>query len=148
MAVYIKLSHGRATPDEELHDWGTDGPVLGPFLFVHCVYASEVNVQTVKGTEMNWPLPEGLFLYGGVYYGDWTVIDDANLADSTVLMARLVNLDEQQPNELQQPKTEPDRINCSGCGIKIVDPPEDASPEELLCDKCCEIYTVRGIRII
>ncbi len=29
--VYLNLMHGRATPDQQMNDWGFDGPILGPF---------------------------------------------------------------------------------------------------------------------
>jgi hypothetical protein len=34
MFVYLELYHGRHSPDENLDDWGFEGPVLGPFPYV------------------------------------------------------------------------------------------------------------------
>jgi hypothetical protein len=35
MTIYLKLIHGRDYPDQQMNDWGFDGPVLGPFEAVH-----------------------------------------------------------------------------------------------------------------
>jgi hypothetical protein len=40
--VYLHLFHGRSSPDEELDDWGSDGPVIGPLNYVHITYACDV----------------------------------------------------------------------------------------------------------
>lgn len=42
--LYIHLFHGRKTPDEELDDWGSDGPVIGPLRYVHGTYMSTLRV--------------------------------------------------------------------------------------------------------
>lgn len=36
----LYLFHGRATPDEELDDWGFDGPVLQGVDYVHSTYGT------------------------------------------------------------------------------------------------------------
>jgi len=38
--LYIRLFHGRTNPDQNMDDWGFDGPVLGPYKFVHTTYTS------------------------------------------------------------------------------------------------------------
>lgn len=35
MSVYLYLFHGRATPDEDVEDWGCEGPAIGPLDYVH-----------------------------------------------------------------------------------------------------------------
>src|SRR5690349_3416947 len=35
IGVLLELFHGRKSPDEELNDWGSSGPVLGPFRWIH-----------------------------------------------------------------------------------------------------------------
>lgn len=37
--LYIRLFHGRTDPNQDMDDWGTDGPVFGPYEFVHTTYA-------------------------------------------------------------------------------------------------------------
>jgi hypothetical protein len=44
--VYLQLFHGRKTPDEQMSGWGTEGPVLGPFPFVHSTYGSDIKVDS------------------------------------------------------------------------------------------------------
>lgn len=41
MSVYLYLFHGRATPDEDVEDWGCEGPAIGPLDYVHTTYGSE-----------------------------------------------------------------------------------------------------------
>jgi hypothetical protein len=38
--VYIELFHGRNNVDEHLEGWGLEGPVLGPFRYVHVTMTS------------------------------------------------------------------------------------------------------------
>jgi hypothetical protein len=48
MPVYLHLFHGRKSPDEQLDDWGEDGPVLGPLKYVHTTYARDLKVETAE----------------------------------------------------------------------------------------------------
>ena len=75
--VYLELFHGRHNPDEELDDWGFEGPILGPFPYVHITFASDIKV----GAEYILP-PQTLLAmhdlsytrdqveFAGSYYGD------------------------------------------------------------------------------
>lgn len=48
----LKLLHGRTTPDEELDDWGFDGPTLEGVSYVHSAYTMfTVGFQTVELAE-------------------------------------------------------------------------------------------------
>lgn len=89
MKVAIELFHGRRHPDEQLEDWGLQGPV---FLvdYVHVTYAGDL--------KLGLPEPAGdgdlryvgdLVFYGGFYYGDWSVFPEALLDRSPDLKARL-----------------------------------------------------------
>lgn len=40
--VYIYLFHGRDTITEELDDWGSEGPTIGPFKYVQITYMSDI----------------------------------------------------------------------------------------------------------
>jgi hypothetical protein len=70
MAVYLRLFHGRKTPDHTLDDWGTDGPVLGPLPYVHVTYCTEIKIGDAFEPI---PIVKDLAKYKGVYYGDWSV---------------------------------------------------------------------------
>ena len=43
--MYVQLLHGRKTVDEELDDWGYDGPCLGPIEWMHITYNNTLNIK-------------------------------------------------------------------------------------------------------
>ncbi len=80
--LYLKLLHGRASPDCEMEDWGSDGPWIGPLESFHCIYSSEIGMTFVGGEELSPMSPNEtvvppLYVYGqliyhdGIYYGDF-----------------------------------------------------------------------------
>ncbi len=71
LPIYIHLFHGRKTPDEQLEDWGHDGPVLGPFPFAHITYNTDIKLDNEAFHELRFV--DDLLYYDGVYYGDWSV---------------------------------------------------------------------------
>lgn len=42
--VYLELFHGRRSLDQDMDDWGLEGPILGPFDWVHTTYGSEIKL--------------------------------------------------------------------------------------------------------
>lgn len=94
MSVYIQLFHGRHTPDEELDDWGFDGPVLGPFPWFHMTYGCDVKLGddpiVVTGKEIDFPVPDndGFIQFLGSYYGDMSIVDRATIRKSPELLKR------------------------------------------------------------
>ncbi len=75
MSVYLRLFHGRVTPDEQLNDWGTDGPVFGPYDYVSTTYGCEIRMGNNVENPCELSIIDGLVFYDGIYYGDWTVFD-------------------------------------------------------------------------
>lgn len=74
MAVYLRLFHGRKHPDEELDDWGSDGPVFGPLDYVHTTYACHIKLGVPHHADLcELFLTGDMVYYDGVWYGDWTV---------------------------------------------------------------------------
>ena len=73
MSVYLKLFHGRNTPDEELEGWGFGGPTLGPLNYVHMTYGDNVKVGWGDREEDMFSLWEDMICYDGKWYGDWSV---------------------------------------------------------------------------
>lgn len=87
--LYIGCFHGRKTPDEELADWGAQGPVIGPLEYVHLTYMGDPKFEFASfedaqryfhldnehnQTEGNFDVVDGMLVVGdGMYYGDWTV---------------------------------------------------------------------------
>ena len=77
MPVYLELFHGRKSVDEDLEDWGEQGPILEPFQYVHTTYGADIKLQTMDGIDGNLhvvghEVPDLVF-YGGMFYGDWSV---------------------------------------------------------------------------
>lgn len=91
----LHLFHGRRTPDEELDDWGFDGPVIKGIAAFSCTYfttfrvtfADEESYQAAKSLTGWNPWDEltleitgsaGLVTttgeqHGPAYYGDWSL---------------------------------------------------------------------------
>jgi hypothetical protein len=94
VSVFLELLHGRKSQDEDLEDWGTNGPVLGPFEWVHTTYAQHVRCGRDGDGYLHFFLSGDLLYYDGVYYGDWSVFDASVLEKSPDLKARLQEPDE------------------------------------------------------
>jgi len=76
MAVYIRLFHARKDPNEDLDDWGFDGPVFGPYDWAHTTYAMHLKLGRKDGTLHELFVDEDMLYYGGAWYGDWSVFSD------------------------------------------------------------------------
>jgi hypothetical protein len=79
MSVYLTMFHGRDSVDEELEDWGSQGPTIGPLDYVHLTYAIDVKFAQGKD-EYTINFVNGLFPYGGKFYGDLSITSDATEA--------------------------------------------------------------------
>jgi hypothetical protein len=75
--LYIRLFHGRTDPQQAMNEWGTDGPVFGPYSYVHTTYSSLVRLgrDNEKCDEL-YVIERDLLFYDRVYYGDWSVFTD------------------------------------------------------------------------
>lgn len=75
--VYVHLFHGRTDPAQNMEDWGSDGPILGPFQYVHITYKGDVKLGgEPDDTVTPWPVlqyADDMIYYDGVYYGDWAM---------------------------------------------------------------------------
>jgi len=80
--LYIRLFHGRTNPDQNMDDWGFDGPVLGPYQFVHTTYVSRIRLGRLDGNCDELLIHEDMLYYDGGYYGDWSVVCEKLLNDS------------------------------------------------------------------
>ncbi len=72
--VYLELFHGRADPLQDMGDWGTPGPVFGPFEGVHTTYAEDIKLVIAGDNCGTLRVIDGLIYYAGRYYGDWAVM--------------------------------------------------------------------------
>lgn len=48
MEMYLRLFHGRDSLDQEMEDWGFNGPVIGPLRFCHTAYFSTICIRFMK----------------------------------------------------------------------------------------------------
>ena len=74
--LYIRLFHGRTDPNRDMDEWGSDGPVFGPYEFAHTTYTSRIRLCKVDDNCDELFLYEDMLYYDGVYYGDWSVFTD------------------------------------------------------------------------
>ena len=96
--LYLRLFHGRPSTAEEMHDWGQEGPTIGPLEYVHTTYMCDIKFaaspavmnrffpeviaewrdkgySNAMGPQCDWhlTLQEDLIAYGGTFYGDWSL---------------------------------------------------------------------------
>jgi hypothetical protein len=83
--LYLALFHGRRRPDEEMDDWGFNGPLLGPLEWVHTTYALNIRVKFARKVDEaayfskpEYPdahdliMADDMIVYANRYYGDWS----------------------------------------------------------------------------
>lgn len=73
--IYMRLFHGRTNPEQDMDDWGTDGPIFGPYEFAHTTYAWDIKLGKADGTCDELFVHDDMVYYDGVYYGDWSIFD-------------------------------------------------------------------------
>lgn len=79
--LYLKLFHGRKTLEEELDDWGVDGPVFAVASFVHTTYNAEIHLGAEDGDTLgDLTIVGDCVYYDDVYYGDWSVFGKQDLS--------------------------------------------------------------------
>jgi len=93
--LQLRLFHGRADPDEDMDDWGFDGPIIRDIVAIHFTYMSDVNVffaspgaclmaYYATGWERFDDVALNMKFYDGLvrlehsdntleYYGDWEI---------------------------------------------------------------------------
>ena len=72
--LYFRLFHGRVLLDKNMEDWGTDGPVFGPLVFVHTTYRDTIHLGFASQNRdpRDLYVVEDCVYYDGAYYGDWS----------------------------------------------------------------------------
>ena len=82
--LYLGLFHGRHAPREQMNEWGFDGPTIGPLKWCHTTYAFDIKIEFedaadavdyfgVEQGQFELDVNGDLLVFGGMYYGDWTV---------------------------------------------------------------------------
>ena len=107
----FELYHGRKSPDEEMSDWGIQGPVFLDFDYLHMAYFCLPNV----GEPVEFLTTSGdLIYYEGVFYGDFCVFiyDDEDSKEVADYSGRIQKYDVSKANlpTFEKPK-EPQPIN-------------------------------------
>lgn len=93
--VYLELYHGRQDPKEDLDDWGSEGPILGPLNSVCTTYLQTIrllrftdeNGERLSGddiVECFMAVYDDMLYYDGVFYGDWAVFSELERANKDV----------------------------------------------------------------
>lgn len=80
MAIYIRLFHGRKSPEETLDGWGEDGPVFGPYTWFHMAYFAHPAFGNSRSSrDDSWlTVVKDLIYYDGMYYGDIEIFEEAS----------------------------------------------------------------------
>jgi hypothetical protein len=103
--MYLKLVHGRSHPDQEMNDWGEDGPVFGPLAVCHTTYGSDVKLEYMCASSgepeqvLELTVRDGLMYYGNMWYGDWSVVFTDREQVTTLFSERTAKA----PQERRQP---------------------------------------------
>jgi hypothetical protein len=81
--LYLGLFHGRKDPDDQMIEWGFNGPLIGPLSFVHTTYTNVIKLgfHSAGDEKRYFPTQDMPMLtingdmvhYQDCYYGDWTV---------------------------------------------------------------------------
>lgn len=104
--VGIELFHGRTSPDEQLDDWGKQGPV---FLvrYVHVTYLCEIKLGIDEPAgDGDLHFVDDLVFYDGWYYGDWSVFPASLLNRDPGLESRVATYDAKKAIHPQRHKEE------------------------------------------
>jgi len=83
---YLRLFHGRHTPDEQLSDWGFDGPIFACVSGVSVTYACEIKFENQDDELCVLKIVDDLVYYNDCWYGDFEIISDSeqNIPDLDV----------------------------------------------------------------
>lgn len=76
MSVYLHLFHGRKDPEQDMADWGEDGPLLGPLEWVQITYLCDVRIGLPEGDDAFLAVHEDMVYYAGMYYGDFDILSE------------------------------------------------------------------------
>lgn len=82
--MYLALFHGRDGRREQMHQFGFAGPLLGPLLYCHTTYLSDIKIlfedaedaQLCCGSDEKdviLPVIDDMIYFENAYYGDWSV---------------------------------------------------------------------------
>jgi hypothetical protein len=80
--LYLRLYHGRKDPLENLEDWGSDGPIFGPYENIQITYEAHIKMHASDHfDDLAWR--DDLVFYDGIYYGDVEIVAAAPASEIT-----------------------------------------------------------------
>jgi hypothetical protein len=72
--MYLRLFHGRTSPQQEMNGWGFAGPVFGPLSHYAMTYCGHLRIHAETGQEEVWLVAaDDLIQWDGCFYGDLAV---------------------------------------------------------------------------
>ena len=71
--MYLRLYHGRHDPDQEMDEWGFDGPTFGPLSCYIQIYRSTFRIYGENSAEYWLETYDDMIRFDGSYYGDMEV---------------------------------------------------------------------------
>lgn len=83
--LFLRLFHGRKEPNQDMDDWGFDGPIFGPYIGIHGVYRNNINLSKRNGDIDMLYVANDLVYYDGSYYGDWCILTEPATIDITTI---------------------------------------------------------------
>lgn len=95
--MYIHFFHGRQTINQEMNDWGEDGPIV-EITSITSTYGS-LSLHD-KNTSIFLNETEGLIPIGNKYYGDFEIL--ANMEEISTAKERLSLEEFQQLNKVSE----------------------------------------------
>ena len=81
--MYLSLLHGRKDPEQDMDNWGEDGPMFGPLAWCHITYLSSIGLCALGDDDGTGPMLSmddpmhfayDMLYYDGVYYGDFELV--------------------------------------------------------------------------
>jgi hypothetical protein len=72
--LYLRLYHGRKNPEQDMDDWGFNGPIFGPLSAVVMTYLTTIRLHGTRPCDELWlETTRDMVLWQGDYYGDFEV---------------------------------------------------------------------------
>jgi len=72
--LYLRLYHGRKDPEQDMEEWGFNGPTFGPLSAVVMTYLATIRIHGVQTCDELWlETREAMVLWNGTYFGDFEV---------------------------------------------------------------------------
>lgn len=72
--VYLRLYHGRNDPDQDMDEWGFEGPTFGPLSAVVMTYLATIRIYGHNTSHELWlETTSDMVHWQGKYFGDFEI---------------------------------------------------------------------------